>query len=304
MKHAILPPLNTLRAFEAAARLGSFASAAKELNLTAAAISHRIKELEGRLDIPLFVRQPRGVLLTEAGRRYHERLSDIFTQIEQATKSLRQQGIDGPLTLSAPHSFIHHWLMPRLEGLQARHPGLMLTLRGESQLLSFRDNQADIGIRFGTGHYPGLHAEQLMTDSVSVLAPGTLLNHLTDTRPASLMQTQLLLEDSSINTSEPWNTWQPWFREVGLTLEPSRHKMQFSDSGLVLSACAEGLGLCLCRHSITSRLLQERKVQAILPWRSHEFAYYLVSHPSEVDNPRIVAFREWLQEEIRAFEPP
>lgn len=288
---------------EAAARLGSFASAAQELNLTAAAISHRIKELEGRLDIPLFIRQARGVLLTEAGRRYHERLSDIFNQIAQATKALRQQEIDGPLILSAPHSFIQHWLMPRLEGLYARHPGLMLTLRGESQLLNFRDHQADIGIRFGTGQYPGLHTEQLMTDSISILAPSALLNCLADTRPASLIQTQRLLEDCSIHTSEPWNTWQPWFREVGVVLEPSRQRILFSDSGLVLNACAEGLGLCLCRHSIASRLLQERKVQAILPWRSHEFAYYLVSHPSDLDNPRILAFKQWLREEIQANEP-
>ena len=299
-----MPPLNTLRAFEAAARLGSFASAAQELNLTAAAISHRIKELEGRLDILLFVRQPRGVLLTEAGRRYHERLSDIFTQIEQATKALRQQGIDGHLTLSAPHSFIHHWLIPRLNRLQSRYPGLQLKLRAESQMLSFRDNLADIGIRFGTGRYPDLHVEPLMGDYVSILAPSALINTLSDTRPASLLQTQVLLEDSSIHTSEPWNTWQPWFREAGLTLESSRHMMKFSDSGLVLKACADGLGLCLCRHSIAWRLLQERKVQAILPWRSHEFAYYLVSHPSEVNNPRIRAFKEWFREEAQAFEQP
>ncbi|MDQ7728627.1 LysR family transcriptional regulator [Halomonas sp. SpR8] len=96
------PPLNTLRAFEAAARLGSFAAAAQELSLTPAAVSHRIKELESRLDIVLFIRLPRGVILTESGRRYYGRLATVFTQIEQATKELRQQGIDGPLTLSAP----------------------------------------------------------------------------------------------------------------------------------------------------------------------------------------------------------
>ena len=86
MSRIPFPPLNTLRAFEAAARLGSFASAAQELNLTPAAVSHRIKELEGRLDIALFVRLPRGVLLTESGRRYYGRLSNVFTQIEKATK--------------------------------------------------------------------------------------------------------------------------------------------------------------------------------------------------------------------------
>lgn len=298
MKRTLLPPLNTLRAFEAAARLGSFAAAAQELNLTAAAISHRIKELEGRLDHSLFVRKPRGVLLTDAGRRYHERLSDIFTQIEQATQALDQQGIDGPLTLSAPQSFIHHWLIPRLGRLHARYPGLQLKLRAESQLLSFRDNLADVGIRFGTGNYPGLHTELLMGDTVSILAPTTLLTSLSDTRPASLLRTQRLLEDSSIHPSEPWNSWQPWFREAGIELKSLPPTVQFSDSTLTLTACADGLGLCIGRGSIASRLLVERKVQSIMPWRTHEFAYFLVSHPAEVENPRVLAFRTWVQEEI------
>lgn len=301
MKRIMLPPLNTLRAFEAAARLGSFAAAAQELNLTAAAISHRIKELEGRLDHSLFVRKPRGVLLTEAGRRYYERLSDIFTQIEQATQALNQQGIDGPLTLSAPQSFIHHWLVPRLSRLQARYPGLQLKLRAESQLLSFRDNLADVGIRFGNGSYPGLHTELLMGDTVSVLAPSALLNSLSDTRPASLLRSQRLLEDSSIHPSEPWNSWQPWFREAGIERPSLPSAVQFSDSTLALAACAEGLGLCISRGSIANRLLQGKKVQSIMPWRTHEFAYFLVSHPAEVDNPRVVAFRAWLKEEIDAF---
>lgn len=301
MKRAILPPLNTLRAFEAAARLGSFAAAAKELSLTAAAVSHRIKELEGRLNQPLFVRKPRGVLLSDAGRRYYERLFDIFTQIEQATQSLNQPGIDGPLTLSAPQSFIQNWLIPRLGRLHGRYPGLQLMLRAESQLLSFRDNLADIGIRFGTGNYPGLRAELLMGDTVSVLAPVTLLNSLDDTRPASLLLSQCLLEDSSIHPSEPWNSWQPWFREAGIKLNSLPTMVQFSDSTLALTACADGLGLAIGRNSIANRLLLERKVQSIMPWRTHEFAYFLVSHPAEMENPRVSAFRDWLLEEIETF---
>lgn len=304
MRKITFPPFNTLRAFEAAARLGSFAAAAQELSLTPAAVSHRIKELESRLDIALFIRLPRGVILMESGRRYYDRLSTIFIQIEQATKELRQQGVDGPLTLSAPHSFIHYWLLPRLANLKALYPGLQIKLRGESELLSFRDNQADIGIRFGIGDYPNLHTEQLMGDAVTVLAPTMLISSLSDVRSESLLQTQLLLEDSTIQPSEPWNTWQPWFREAGVELHSSLQKLQFSDSSLTLAACAEGLGLCIGRYSIARRLLQDRKVQAIMPWRSHEFAYYLVSHPAEVENPRVIAFKQWLSEEIRNFQMP
>ena len=78
--------------------------------------------------------------------------------------------------------------------------------------------------------------------------------------------------------------------------------LQFSDSSLVLAACAEGLGLCLGRYSIANHLLAARKLQAIAPWRSHEYAYYLVSHPAEADNPRVRVFKTWLKEEIATFE--
>ncbi|HCR97377.1 MULTISPECIES: LysR substrate-binding domain-containing protein [Halomonas] len=302
MSSVNFPPLNALRAFETAARLGSFASAAQELNLTPAAVSHRIKELESRLDILLFVRQPRGVVLTNAGRRYYERLSSIFTQIERATKELRQEGIDGLLTLSAPSSFIRCWLIPRLASFQALYPGLQLKLRGESDLLSFRNNQADIGIRFGTGNYPNLHTEQLMSDAVTILAPSKRVSGLRDIRPESLLRTQFLLEDSSIQPTEPWNTWQPWLREIGVEFHPSLRKLQFSDSNLTLAACAEGLGLCIGRYSIVSQLILDRTVQAIMPWRIHEFAYYLVLNPAEVENLRVIAFKQWLMGQVESFE--
>ncbi|MFC3852193.1 LysR substrate-binding domain-containing protein [Salinispirillum marinum] len=296
-----LPPLNSLRAFEVAARLGSFAAAADELSLTSAAISHRIKSLEDRLGVALFDRQPRGVTLTDAGRRYYERLSDIFTQIEQATLALNDQSIDGPLTVSAPHSFLQHWLLPRLVSLRARHPGLLLVLRGESQLMNFRDHQADVGIRFGTGRYPNLYVEPLMTDRISILGATERLNALSDTHPISLLRAQPLLEDSSVHASEPWNTWQPWFQALGIRRTSNDSPLQFSDSSLVLAACVEGLGLCLGRYSIASHLLAARKLQAIAPWRSHEYAYYLVSHPSEAENPRALAFKNWLQDEVMNF---
>lgn len=302
MNPVTFPPLNTLRAFESAARLGSFAAAAGELNLTSAAISHRIKELEGRINVPLFVRLPRGVRLTPEGRLYYERLASVFTQIEQATRDLKQPSAEGPLVLSAPHSFIQYWLAPRLSRLYARHPGLQLTCRANSELLSFRENQADIGIRFGAGRYSGLHSELLMSETITVLAPTALLGRLTDTRPAAVLGSQLLLEDDSVLPSEPWSFWQTWFQEAGIELTISHPRVRFSDSSLALTACADNLGLSIGRRSLASQLLIDNKVTPIMPWRSHEFAYYLVCSPPEVDNPRLLVFRQWLLEEIDLYE--
>ena len=297
-----VPPLNSLRAFEAAARLSSFAAAADELSLTPAAISHRIKELENRLGIALFLRRHRGVTLTDAGKRYHERLSKIFIQIEQATKELEEQPIDGPLNISAPHSFIRYWLMPRLGGLQALHPGLRISLSAESDLLRFRDGQADVGIRFGAGSYSHIHYEYLMEDAVSVVAPGRAGSGGSHCMAENLLKNKVLLEDSTLLASEPWSQWQTWFKNLGVDLRPSYPRVLFSDSGLVLAACVEGMGICIGRFSLAHQLVLDKKVHAIMPWRRHEFAYYVVSNPARTNDPRVVAFKTWLFEEAKKFQ--
>ncbi|OXS15993.1 hypothetical protein CGX12_06305 [Zobellella denitrificans] len=189
----VSPPLNTLRAFEAAARLNSFSAAAGELHLTAAAISHRIKELEQALGVPLFIRQARGVRLTEAGRRYQARIADAFGIIASATTELSQPPLAGPLVLSLPHGFCRHWLLPRLAGLLARHPGLRLTLQAEDRLADLRTGQADLAIRFGAGDYPGLPRRALAGDCVTVARRPALYRMLTwcATRLRGLMPKKL-----------------------------------------------------------------------------------------------------------------
>lgn len=294
------PSLNSLRAFEAAARHGSFTGAAGELNVTAAAVSHRVKELEGSLGVALFVRQPRGVVLTETGRRYRDSVACAFQIIERATAGIDRGSVDGPLVVSTPHSFARLWLAPRLERLMRRFPGLELSLMGDSRLADLRSGQADLGVRFGSGGYPGLQAKYLMGDAVTVLAPAQVLHARTDSRPRTLMQSMPLLEDMEISAGEPWSGWTPWLREAGLRPQGVQ-KIRMSDSSMTVSACSQALGLCIGRMSISFELMQERRVQALFPWRSTEYGYYLVTRPAEQDNPRVMAFKTWLEEEINTY---
>lgn len=292
------PPLNTLRAFEAAARLNSFSAAAGELHLTAAAISHRIKELEQALGMPLFIRQARGVRLTEAGRRYQARIADAFGIIASATTELSQPPLAGPLVLSLPHGFCRHWLLPRLAGLLARHPGLRLTLKAEDRLADLRIGQADLAIRFGDGGYPGLHTELLLDDAVTVLAATRLLDRHPHRRPADWLADTPLLADTGIRATEPWSGWRPWLREAGVE---EAGTIGVTDAGLALDACHQRLGLCLGRWSLAQPLLQAGELRPLLPWRGTDFAYYLLSRPGEEDNPRIRALRLWLREQAALF---
>ena len=296
-----MPPLNTLRAFEASARHGSFAIAAHELNVTAAAISQRIKALEDSLKIALFVRRPRGVVLTEAGRRYRDSIGAALALIERATAALDQPAVDGPLTVSMPHSFATHWLAPRLGRLVEQFPGLELRIEADSRLADLNARQADVGIRFGTGGYAGLHSEYLFGDALSVLASFNTVQALADTRASSLLRDATLLVDSGIGASEPWSGWSPWLREAGLPIDRPQRSVRLSDSGMAMDACRASSGLCIGRMSIAFEAIRQRELHVLFPWRSADYAYYLVTRRADRDNPRIEAFRRWLVDEIDGF---
>lgn len=293
------PPLNTLRAFEAAARHCSFSAAAKELNVTAAAISHRIKELESALGLELFKRQSRGVILSEAGRRYLEDISLALQIIERASSQIDSHSIDGPLTVSMPQSFAANWISPRLSRLHDQFPGLELTIECTNQLVDFHESQADIGIRFGRGVYPGLDAKPLLTDAINVFASRNL-ELRQDTRFESLLQNSTLLEDYSVPPEEKRNTWSPWLAEAGVRAN-SLHRVRMSDSALTTFACSQGAGICLARMSIVYQYLLDHQLKPLRIWHPSEFSYYLVSRPGDAGNPRIATFSDWLQNEAQLF---
>ncbi|MGC3871892.1 LysR substrate-binding domain-containing protein [Halomonas sp. GXIMD04776] len=277
-------PLATLRAFEAAARLSSFSAAANELHVTAAAVSHRIKALEEGIGVRLFERKPRGVALTEAGARYRDRIAEAFILIEQATSEIGQPSMEGSLRVSAPHAFLQHTLLPRIGELLHRHPGLKLTLEGDNRLANLHEDEADIAIRFGAGHYPGLQADHLMDDAITVLGPA---NGGPRGSMNSNWQSACFIEDSSTVISEPWSQWGPWWREAGLHAPEELRRLTVSDSGLALAACAQGLGLCLARLSVARDLIRQGAVTPQRPWRRTEFSHYLVTLPGSADTPPI-----------------
>ncbi|XKE44885.1 LysR family transcriptional regulator [Halomonas organivorans] len=291
MKRLPRVPLSTLRAFEAAARQGGFRAAAEELHVTPAAISHRIKTLEARIGIRLFERRARGVALTEAGQRYRDRLAEAFALIERATEELHQPRVAGALRVSAPHALLSQTLLPRLGELRRRHPGLVLTLEGEDRLASLHDGEVDAAIRFGPGRYPGLHAEPLLGDAITVVGPP-------GSAPGTDWRAACFIEDTGARAAEPWSHWAPWWREAGLHDPEALCRLRVSDSGLALAACREGLGLCLARFSVVHDLLRAGRVVPLHEWRPTEFGHYLVSRPATAETPRLAAFRDWLDEAL------
>lgn len=296
-----LPPLNSLKVFEAAARHGSFVGAAAELHVTATAVSHQIKALEEALGLRLFQRRPRGIVLTEAGIRYQQRVTEALDLILKASSSLSLQEVDGPLRLSLPQSLAQHWLSLRLDGLLTSYPGLQLLINGDNRLADLHAGEADIAIRFGAGNYPGLHSELLLSDAASCVIASDKLQRLGDTSTAHLLQSSTLLEDVSVSVGEPWMAWRLWLREAGSRRELNSHYIRFSDSAMALAACLNGQGLSIGRLSLVFEPLRRRQLTALLPWRSTDFAYHVVYREADSENPRVQVFSDWLVMQAREF---
>ncbi len=284
-----LPPLNALRAFEAAARHLSFTRAADELHVTQTAISHQIKGLEERLGVRLFRRLPRGLLLTEEAQRYLPPVRDAFDQIAAATARLAVAGSSGSLTVSVLPSFAAKWLVPRLGRFRAAHPDLDLRISAATQLVDFARDDVDLGIRMGRGSYPGLRVDRLFGESmVPVCSPQLLSGPHPLQRPEDLRHHVLLHDDDH-------SGWLLWLELAGVEGVDAGRGPVLTNSAMVVQAAAEGQGVALARRVLAAGdLAAGRLVQPFEVSLRHDLAYYVVSPEATAEQPKIGAFRAWL----------
>jgi LysR family glycine cleavage system transcriptional activator len=283
-----LPPLQTVRAFEAAARLGSFARAADELALTASAISHHMKDLESRLQAKLFVRAGRGVALTEAGHTLHAKLALGLKLIEQAFAEAHQRRRWRTLTVSVLPAFATRWLIPRLDDFQRRHPGVDVNLRATQEVVDLDRDGVDVAIRYGPGGWPGLSQVKLRDEQLfPVCSPAFNGGRLPST-PRDLAKAPLLR-----HSRQPWT---PWFRAAGLKLaEPSRG-LTFNEAGGLLQAAAQGHGIALARSTMVEDDLRERRLLRLFDVVvTDRYAWYAVWRESGEKPVEVAAFVDWLQ---------
>jgi LysR family glycine cleavage system transcriptional activator len=211
-----LPPLNSLRAFEAAARHLSFTKAAEELHVTPAAISHQIKALEEQLGVPLFRRLTRALRLTEAGQAALPPMRDGFDRLADAVDLLRAHEESGAITVSLDPSFAAKWLVPRLDRFRAAHPDLDLRLDATDKLADFQRDNVDLAIRYGGGNYPGLEVERLLSEEIfPVCSPKLLEGSAPLAQPGDLRHHTLIhLEWDSEDVTAP--TWRMWLLAAGI----------------------------------------------------------------------------------------
>ncbi|HEY5717585.1 MAG TPA: LysR substrate-binding domain-containing protein, partial [Motiliproteus sp.] len=232
-----LPPLNALRAFEVAARLGSFNAAADELYVTPSAVSHQIKSLEEFLDLKLFRRNKRRVELTLSGEKYLVPIQHALDEIDAATRRLLANPNAGAVTLSVAPAFLTRWLMPRLGHFQEHFPDVELRLSASMGDVDFAHSDIDLAVRFGRGDWAGMEAHFLLGMAVVPVCSPALLNGKKPLLTPSDMRHHTL-----IHVSTRMDEWRAWLRSAGIEEQGFGKDLRFSSTSLATGAAIEGLG--------------------------------------------------------------
>jgi LysR family transcriptional regulator, glycine cleavage system transcriptional activator len=293
-----LPPLNALRAFEAAARRGGFTQAARELHVTPAAVSHQIKSLESHLDVQLFRRLPRGLEITAAGRQLLPQLSRGFEHFARAVEGLGSGELAGPLTVSTAPSFATLWLVPRLESFLRAYPDVEVCVQVFESPPDLNTGEVDIRLPYGVGNYPGFATRLLMREQVSPVCAPSLLNQ-TPLRRFTDLRHHTLLHDVNTGAEEPTMTWRRWLRDAGVSGVDPERGVKFGNSVLVTEAALRGQGIALGRTALVGdHLATGRLVRPLKASRPADYAYYAVTTHAGAERPRMQAFLSWIEAQI------
>jgi LysR family glycine cleavage system transcriptional activator len=297
-----LPPLNALRAFEAAARHLNFSRAADELSVTPGAVSQQIQNLEDYVGVSLFKRTPKGLLLTDAAQTALPALRDAFDRLAEAS-SLLTAAVDGRrLTLTAPPSFAAKWLVPRLKRFEEVYPQVDVWLSADMDIVDFAAGEIDLAIRYGAGRYPGLELQRLLTETVILVASPALIAETPLERLEDLSH-HILLHDGSPDADESCPDWSMWLAARGVRGVDGARGPRFNQSSLVIEAAAGGRGIALAKRTLAQDDLDAGRLVAPLQIATAvDFAYYLVHPKAKGRLPQVKAFVTWITAEAAAHE--
>lgn len=296
-----LSPLNALRAFEAAGRHLSVTKAADELSVTPAAVSHQVKALEEFLGLALFRRLNRAMMLTDAGQTLLPGLRDGFDSLAQAVGRLADQRHGNALTVSTSPSFAAKWLVPRLDRFRRAHPHIDLRIDATDMIVDFDREEADVGVRYGRGDYPGLRTEKLFGDeAIPVCSPRLQQGPPPLVKPQDLAGHSLLHVEWDIQT-ESAPSWHMWLLATGVAGVDATRGPRFNQDAMALQAAVEGQGVALVSAVLAADdLAKGRLVRPFDISLSISFGYYVVVPERALTRPNTAAFFNWIIAETGA----
>ncbi|MCA7082736.1 LysR family transcriptional regulator [Cupriavidus sp. DB3] len=290
-----LPPLSALRAFEAAARRLSFKRAADELNVTATAISHQIRLLEEWLGVRLFERETRKVDLTASGRLLFPAIRDGLDGFERAVQLVQRQRAANIATLSSTVAFVAKRLAPRAGSFRAAHPDWTLRLDASNAVVDL-DSDADVAIRYGGGHYPGLTVEPLFQDRFApVCSPHLRLSSLKDLRHAPLIHFEW---GAGVRQDPRAAVWGHWLEGAGAGDIEVSAGLSFTDEIHAIQATVAGQGVGLLSLTLVAEELASGVLVQPFELSLESFRYDLVYSPRAAERPATRLVREWVRAEF------
>jgi LysR family transcriptional regulator, glycine cleavage system transcriptional activator len=284
-----LPPLNALKAFEAAARHESFTRAAEELFVTQGAVSHQVKALESELGVKLFNRERQRLLITEAGRQYLTILRDAFDRIAVGTERLLQRQSSGALTVSTSPDFAAKWLVARLGRFAEEHPNIDLRVSATLHHVDFAREDVDLAVRHGDGNWPGLDVVRLSAEHLfPVCSPKLLIGRNRLTKPADVLKFPLIHVDDR-------KDWVRWLEAAGVQSPVLSHGPVLNRVSMAMDAAIDGQGIVLARTTLAATdLINGRLLRPFAEELRLSKTYWIICPKATTTLPKIVKFRDWL----------
>lgn len=293
--HRRFLPLSALRAFEAAARLGSFKAAAEELAVTPTAVSHQIRGLEQQVGAALFTRQVRRVALTDAGTRLYPVLRDGFDAFQAALERLTEARQRPQVVISATNAFTAKWLLPRMGAFRRDLAGIDLQVQASDEIVDLRSTAVDIAIRYGRGPYPGLTVEPLFTDRFAPVAnPRLGVRTVADLGRWPLIYFEW-------RRQHPHNpTWGRWFAQAGRPEASPAGELRFSDEGHAIQAAVAGEGIALVSQALVAQELAAGQLHQPFGPSIDGHTYHVAVSAERALSQGARAVLEWLKAQAAA----
>jgi LysR family glycine cleavage system transcriptional activator len=284
-----LPPLNALKAFEAAARHESFTRAAEELCVTQGAVSHQVKALEAELAIKLFNRERQRLIITEAGRDYLTVVRDALDRIAIGTERLLERQNAGVLTVSTSPDFAAKWLVHRLGHFAEAHSGIDLRVSATLHHVDFAREEVDLAVRHGDGNWPGLDTVRLSQEQLFVVcSPKLLSGRRRLSKPADILKFPLIHMDSRAD-------WKNWLQAADIDDAAVTHGPVLNRASMVIDAAINGQGVALARTTLAAwDLINGRLVRPFAVSLPLSKTYWIICPKATTTLPKIVTFRDWL----------
>ncbi|WP_224816355.1 LysR family transcriptional regulator [Hasllibacter sp. MH4015] len=292
-----IPSLSALRAFEAAARLGSLSEAARTLNVTHAAIAAHVRALEGEFGQPLLRRSGRGMVPTRAGAELARDLGNGFAEIAVGVRALKQGREDRPVTLTTTPSFAENWLMPCLAAFWSAHPDIPLSVQTSQDMVDLRRDGIDLAIRHGAGPWPGLEGHVLTQATMVVVGqPGRFTP-----RPV----------DPTTQEAWAWVATLPWLLDtshsefnkrltrLGIDRDALR-ATELASNNLILPACRAGAGVSAQPLALVETDIADGRLEVLAQEQDSVMAYHLLHLPGPLSR-RAQTFVTWLKSDAKCI---